>query len=418
MFVARSCRIVFALLALTSTPLLAQAQALVGSGLTYQGKLDASGAPANGLVSMSFSLWNAATNGAQVGSMLHFDGSVGNSPPVNVSDGLFTVELDFGAAAFSGDARWLEITVNGVTLSPRQPLTAAPYAIQTRGIFVNSAGDRVGIGTAAPTHPLHVVGTERNPLLVESSSTVGTWLNLLNTSSGGRFWRLISSGSDNTEGAGHLLIGHGSTAQSHVPVMTLRSNGRVGIGTTAPKQALHNTGDYYGVGHLWLHAFQGDGQSGTAYVQARDNSLVSNIALQLRSQQFGAPRDVVHIAANGNVGIGTTTPEDTLHIASGAIRFADNTRQTTAVRSLRFSGSIDFGSIAANSGATGQFLNIGNAELGATVSMSPDQDLPAGLIVAWVRVSAAGTVRYYLRNVSGAAIDPPLITFYVTVINP
>jgi hypothetical protein len=38
------------------------------------------------------------------------------------------VQLDFGPGAFAG-ARWLEITVGGVTLSPRQPLTAAPSAL-------------------------------------------------------------------------------------------------------------------------------------------------------------------------------------------------------------------------------------------------------------------------------------------------
>lgn len=55
--------------------------------------------------------------------------------PTSVSNGLFTVTLDFGNQ-FPGDARWLEIAVrtNGsaafTTLAPREPLTSTPYAIQ------------------------------------------------------------------------------------------------------------------------------------------------------------------------------------------------------------------------------------------------------------------------------------------------
>jgi hypothetical protein len=55
--------------------------------------------------------------------------------PAGVTNGLFIVTLDFGVGVFNGAERWLEIGVrsNGggafVTLSPRQKLTAAPYAI-------------------------------------------------------------------------------------------------------------------------------------------------------------------------------------------------------------------------------------------------------------------------------------------------
>jgi hypothetical protein len=63
---------------------------------------------------------------------------------LGVSNGLFTVALDFGSGIFDGNPRWLEIGVRtnaGVAfavLSPRQPLTPAPYAIYAGG--VNAAG--------------------------------------------------------------------------------------------------------------------------------------------------------------------------------------------------------------------------------------------------------------------------------------
>src|SRR5262249_11817478 len=65
--------------------------------------------------------------GNQVGPTLYFDNSGVYRPPVSVNGGLFTVQLDFGTA-FDGDERWLEITVGATTLTPRQEITATPYA--------------------------------------------------------------------------------------------------------------------------------------------------------------------------------------------------------------------------------------------------------------------------------------------------
>lgn len=51
------------------------------------------------------------------------------------------VSLEFGASAFTGDKRWLEIAVRSpagsgsfTTLTPRQPLTASPYALKALGV--------------------------------------------------------------------------------------------------------------------------------------------------------------------------------------------------------------------------------------------------------------------------------------------
>ncbi|HXG48815.1 MAG TPA: hypothetical protein VNO52_14410, partial [Methylomirabilota bacterium] len=98
-----------------------------GTAFTYQGRLEAGGTAYTGLAEMQFSLWDAASGGSQLGSTLTI-------APVGVSNGLFTVSLDFGAGVFTGPARWLDIAVRTnllgfTTLSPRQPLTAAPYAI-------------------------------------------------------------------------------------------------------------------------------------------------------------------------------------------------------------------------------------------------------------------------------------------------
>jgi len=113
------------LLAVSSAPI---AAAPSGAAFTYQGSLADGGQPANGLYDLQFSLWDAAAGGDNVAGPL-------STNALAVIKGLFTVSLDFGAAAFDGQALWLEIGVrtNGgsafTTLTPRQPLTGSPFAL-------------------------------------------------------------------------------------------------------------------------------------------------------------------------------------------------------------------------------------------------------------------------------------------------
>ncbi len=103
---------------------------IVARAISYQGRLQDNGVPASGPHAMRFKLFDGPTSppGQQVGPTLAFDGLGGNPPAVNIVDGLFSVDLAFGEGAFSGSDRWLEIEVDGVTLAPRQALSAAPHA--------------------------------------------------------------------------------------------------------------------------------------------------------------------------------------------------------------------------------------------------------------------------------------------------
>jgi hypothetical protein len=105
------------------------AQVTLGTAFTYQGQLRLNGALIENLCDLQFRLFDSADSGIQVGTTQE-------KTNVNINDGLFTVLLDFGANVFTGDARWLEISVrcpggsgNFSLLSPRQALTAAPYAL-------------------------------------------------------------------------------------------------------------------------------------------------------------------------------------------------------------------------------------------------------------------------------------------------
>lgn len=109
----------------------------VGTAFTYQGLLSQSGTEVTDACDFEFRAFDAATNGVQVGPTLTFDGVGANPQPPDVVDGLFTVDLDFGAGVFDGNPRFLEIAVrcpsgagSYTTLEPRQPISPAPYAIR------------------------------------------------------------------------------------------------------------------------------------------------------------------------------------------------------------------------------------------------------------------------------------------------
>ena len=78
---------------------------VLGTAFTYQGQLKQNGNPVNGPCDCEFSLWDAASGGAQIGSTQ-------TQTNVSVVNGLFTISnLDFGSGAFNGEARWLNIAV-------------------------------------------------------------------------------------------------------------------------------------------------------------------------------------------------------------------------------------------------------------------------------------------------------------------
>lgn len=99
-----------------------------GTAFTYQGRLNLDGAPANGSYDFQFILFDTDQFGFPAAPIL-------TNASVSVNNGLFTTTLDFGAGVFTGTNYWLDVSVrtNGsggfTDLSPRQPITPAPYAM-------------------------------------------------------------------------------------------------------------------------------------------------------------------------------------------------------------------------------------------------------------------------------------------------
>ncbi|MCX6896745.1 MAG: hypothetical protein NTZ16_14900 [Verrucomicrobia bacterium] len=157
--------------------LLAQSIHAQGTAFTYQGRLADNGTVANGIYDLRFSILDAAMSGSLVAGPL-------TNRPVAVTNGIFTVTLDFGAGVFDGNARWLQIGVrtNGAAaaytlLNPTQPLTPAPQAL-----FAGTAGSLAGV-LAATNLPANVATLDGNPVF---TSTITAQQFLINTTNDGQ----------------------------------------------------------------------------------------------------------------------------------------------------------------------------------------------------------------------------------------
>lgn len=265
----------------------------VGSAITYQGRLKDGVNPANGQYDLTFKLYDAATGGAQVGNTV----TILNK---TITEGLFTVQFDFGASAYSSEARWLEIAVRPAgggsytTLSPRQPLTAVPYAMSlatgstgavisgtlpgpalivtnTSGIGVYGAGNtsngsgvygvgNVGvegysssnIGVYGASSYIGVFGTTTNGTGVRGTSTGGYGVFGISTNNSA----IYGTSTNSTGVRGEAVSQHGGlfTNSSTTGFAALQ-----GIASGTPGYGIYGEGNSVGI---WGSTFNGTGVRG------------------------------------------------------------------------------------------------------------------------------------------------------------
>jgi hypothetical protein len=141
------------------------------SEFTYQGRLSEGGGPATGRYDLRFRLFLVPSGGLPVGYVLTFNAH-------SVSNGLFTVPLDFGTNIFDGTPYWLETAVksNGIPafniLAPRHPLVATPYALHAVTAGRAAAADSVAslnFASIPTTNVVHL--TNRFLMIAEGSAT-------------------------------------------------------------------------------------------------------------------------------------------------------------------------------------------------------------------------------------------------------
>ena len=175
---------------------------------TYQGKLtDTAGTAAS--YDFQFNLCAAPSGGIPLGTRERLG--------VPVTNGVFTVTLDFPAANFTGLDRFLEIRIKPAgsggsytTLTPRQQINSSPYAIKSLNAenAVNADSATIAATAATATNALQLGGVPANQYLttaIMDAAGNSTFVGLntgrsgnANTFVGGFAGESITTGSLNT----------------------------------------------------------------------------------------------------------------------------------------------------------------------------------------------------------------------------
>ena len=401
--------ITLALLALSTLNSQLSTALAQGTAFTYQGQLQNSGSPASGTYNLTFTLFNTNTTGVPIA------GPVTNSA-VKITNGLFTVLIDFGPGVFTGQSNWLEIGVesNGVssfsTLAPRQELTPTPNAIyaesantlsgtlsasqltsigNTNGgylfnFFVGPSGNSTMSGSANTA-----IGDDALHNNLTGSGNAADGANALNNNTSGRYntangyaaLQANTSGSFNTVNGGYALSdnssGSGNTAYGYSALYYLGyttgtgGSNNIALGFLAGSALYANESSNIDIGNMGVTGDNNTIRIGTPGVQTStfmagvingDGGGLTNLNVSA-AQLIGGNNNNVFVGPSGNT---TTSGSDNtangLHALGGNTSGSYNTADGILALSANTSGGSDtaVGDYALQANSTGN----GNTAIG------------------------------------------------------
>jgi len=319
------------------------------SVFTYQGQLKQNASPLSDVVDMKFSLFDSDVAETPLAGPIVFDGLT--LAPVQIVGGLFSVELDFGLEALQQGGQWLQVDVRSphdpkdaaayTTLSPRQRITAAPFALSVPGLASNESGVEVAgdfhafgdIAASAYTSNSPLI-FKVNPLDEECArfDDANCYLGLGTTAPGARLHVggvagvdgiMFPDGTLQTTAAGNIVGGDSVWSRSGANDIYY-SQGKVGIGTTAPNHRLRITGGPVWTANSWIGALELENaaaigwranNAGQRFGLGHTNTGLAFFRTESDPGTVGSPANYdMFISDAGLVGMGTLAPAAKLSV--------------------------------------------------------------------------------------------------------
>lgn len=349
----------------------------VPQSLSYQGRLmKADGDPETGSTQFGFAVFDVQTGGAALWS---------ERQSLALTDGYYSTAIGtttpLTADVFSGH-RWIELSVEGTPLAPRQPIGSVPFALVANSISggtvsASSAtvGGNVGIATGSPAARLHAVGAPVRPGTAGTVGINGTAFRTLSgtgtsfkqsgvmagdaivvTTAAGTYIRIATEVVDDAtltvdaaypigfSGASYTVqkpVARLDTADG-IPRVFLNGLGDLGVGTATPSQRFHVAGIGGGnqtiakfgdaPGAIFLthsdpvvsancyydNGWYYDGAGAASYIDLVRGQFVFATAPSGTPGATATWSERMIITNDGRVGIGTKEPDSTLHVPKGA----------------------------------------------------------------------------------------------------
>ncbi len=345
--------------------------------------VDAEGVPLTGTVGVTFAIYAEATGGAPLWQETQAVGAM--------AGGRFRALL--GAASESGvpvaifaggQPRWLGVLVHapGVKEQPRTLLVSVPYAVEAA-----NAENLGGAPASAYVRTEQLAAAAQQAIAQQSSNTAGSAY--VNRTTVNTAVKQVANLTANNAAQNYIPVFSDSLGDLATSSLYMAGSGNFGVNTSNPQFNLHVVSvtdpaaiavEGYGVvgvnfmgrraegtmaspSALLLNdnffALQGRGygttgfsSSSRAYIKFfaaqnwTDTAQGSYISLATTPLNTAASAEAMRILPGGQVGIGTTTPDQlltvagTIHSTTGGIEFPDGSTQTSASTTALTSGTL------------------------------------------------------------------------------